>query len=101
MKTDGNQCTRCGEQKHRGRCKRKDATTTETGEPTTAPEQDGPRLEVAPTHGLRAALAGTDLCIEQDRFDPNDNTLYTHSLHLAPHEARQLIDWINELVEAA
>ena len=53
-------------------------------------------LEVAAGFGFRAAIEDGQLRIEQDRAD--GDTVYTHELCLAPHEARQLIDFIAERV---
>jgi hypothetical protein len=50
-------------------------------------------LEVAAGLGFRASLEDAQLVLEQDRPD-DDGTTYTHMVTLAPHEARQLVDWI-------
>lgn len=53
-------------------------------------------LEVAAGLGFRASIEDGLLCIEQDRQE--DDTIYTHSLTLSPHEARQLIEWVERQV---
>jgi hypothetical protein len=55
-------------------------------------------LEVPSGLGFRASLEDGLLCIEQDRPAVEDGQIYTHSLALARHEARQLIDWIEAQV---
>lgn len=60
--------------------------------PTPAPSKPNGHLEVAAGLGFRASLEDGVMEIEQDRQD--GDTIYTHTLSLAPHEARQLIDWI-------
>jgi hypothetical protein len=61
---------------------------------------NGAHLELAAGLGFRASLEDGAFRIEQDRA-ADDGETYTHELALAPHEARQLIDWIASQVEAA
>lgn len=95
-------CKRCGAAVHRGRCKSMKGSNPM---PTTAKPQPPPNpppvklnghLEVAAGLGFRAAIEDGQLRIEQDHRD--GDTVYTHELCLAPHEARQLIDFIAEKV---
>lgn len=57
-------------------------------------------LEMPSGLGFRASIEDGQLCIEQDRPDPDDGQLYTHSLALAKHEAARLIEWIQAQVGA-
>lgn len=54
-------------------------------------------LEIAAGLGIRASIEDGTLQLEQDRI-ADDGETYTHSISLAPHEARQLIDFISEQV---
>jgi hypothetical protein len=58
-------------------------------------------LEVPSGLGFRASIEDTLLVLEQDRVDGDDGQAYTHTLTLASHEARQLVDWIAEQVGGA
>jgi len=54
-------------------------------------------LEVAAGLGFRASIESGQFCIEQDRQE--GETIYTHQLTLAPHEAARLIEWVQQQVE--
>lgn len=56
-------------------------------------------LEISAGLGVRASIEQVTLELEQDRVD-DDGTVYTHTISLAPHEARQIVDWLIEHVEA-
>jgi len=60
------------------------------------PSKPSGHMEVAPGLGVRASIEAGALHLEQDRQD--GDTIYTHEIVLAPHEVRQLADWIAELV---
>jgi hypothetical protein len=55
-------------------------------------------FEVAAGLGFRASIEDSLLVLEQDRVDGDDGQTYTHTLTLASHEARQLVDWIADQV---
>lgn len=52
----------------------------------------GASLEVIPGFGFRASIEEGRLVIEQD------DQAGTSNVTLAPHEARQLVDWISEQI---
>jgi hypothetical protein len=58
-------------------------------------------LEIAAGLGVRASIEDGTLQLEQDRVDADDGETYTHSISLSPGEARQVVDWIAQQVEAA
>jgi hypothetical protein len=53
-------------------------------------------LEIAAGFGIRASLENGTLQLEQDR--QQDDMIYTHTISLAPHEARELIDFVERHV---
>lgn len=57
-------------------------------------------LEIAAGLGVRASIEDGTLQLEQDRL-ADDGVSYTHSIALAPHEARQIVDWIAQQVKIA
>lgn len=69
-------------------------------EPAPAPAKLNGHLEVPSGLGFRASLEDALLQIEQDRPD-EDGQVYTHSIALAAHEARKLIEWIETKLEGA
>lgn len=86
-----------------GRGLKKTCMACETGpadESAPAPIVIEASLEVAAGLGFRASLEDGLLCLEQDR-PGDDGELYTWTLNLAPHEARQLVDWVAAQVTAA
>jgi hypothetical protein len=94
-------CERCGNDKHRGRCKgagkaRKVKSLEEVVERRTAPKpvKLNGHLEVPSGLGFRASVEDDLVCIEQDRPPDDEGVVYTHSLTLAPHEAAQLASWL-------
>lgn len=91
MKVNGSQCDRCGEPKHRGRCKRHEVAP---------PAKIGPSLDVPAGFGFRASIEDDRLQIEQDA-QTADGKAVTQEITLSKREARDLIDWIAELLEAA
>ena len=84
-------CTRCGRDKHRGRCKQHPETMSGPPE-TPQPARIAAALEVEPGLGFRATVENGQLHIEQDRED--EGTVYTHTVTLSRAEAQRLIDWI-------
>lgn len=80
-------CERCGNPKHRGRCKR-----AEPAQAAPEPVAITAALEVEPGPGFRATVENGQLHIEQDRED--EGTVYTHTVTLSRPEAQRLIDWI-------
>lgn len=85
-------CAAC-EDEARGTAK---ATTTT---PTTpAPAKVNGSLEIAAGLGVRVSIEDSTLELEQDRADA-DGQVYTHTISLAPHEARQVIEFIERHVE--
>lgn len=95
------ECPRCGASKHKGRCKAANLAKVQRSpadaQPGPAPVRLNGHLEVAAGLGFRASIEDSALVIEQDRTD-DDGAVYTHTLTLAPHEARQLVDWIADRV---
>ena len=86
-------CPRCGAAKHKGRCKGSKAAVKAPPPPI---KLNG-HLEVAAGLGFRASIEEGQFCIEQDRQE--GETIYTHQLTLAPHEAARLIEWVQQQVE--
>jgi hypothetical protein len=82
-------CPRCGNTKHRGRCKQAKARDV-----APEPPPQTPALEMPGGIGFRAYADDGQLRIEQDAADPSDGVTYTHTIRLALHEAARLIDWI-------
>lgn len=79
----------------------KAGNTPRAGQKESAPEPvtlNG-SLEISAGLGVRASIEQVTLELEQDRVD-DDGTVYTHTISLAPHEARQIVDWLIEHVEA-
>lgn len=91
-------CPRCGNERHLGRCKSK-ATQEKAAAPP--PVTIKAALEVPSGRGFRATIEDELFCIEQDVIDADDGQTYTHQVTLAPHEARQLVDWIEAKVKTA
>jgi hypothetical protein len=91
MTTDA-ACPRCGNAKHRGRCK--GGGRVKVGEAPAVPEpvRMNGSFEIAAGFGIRASIESGTLQLEQDRQD--GETIYTHTISLAPHEVRELIDFI-------
>lgn len=56
------------------------------------------KLEVQPGYGFRASIEDRRLILEQDGQDDGGG-VRTDSISLAPHEARQLIEFVQQLVE--
>lgn len=57
-------------------------------------------IEIEPSMGARLKVSGSLLEIHQDRKG-EDGELYTHTVTLYPHEARQVIEAISTFVEKA
>lgn len=86
--------------------KARNASPAQQKESAPEPVKLNGHLEVAAGLGFRASIEDVcadaadqrrQLIIEQDRED-DDGQVYTHTVSLAPHEARQLVDWITERV---
>jgi hypothetical protein len=65
-----------------------------------APVKITAALEVHAGLGFRVSIEDGTLQLEQDRAD-DDGKVYTHQVSLAPHEARQLVEFVAEQVERA
>lgn len=86
-----------------GRGLKKTCVACEAGDGGSAapePVKLNGHLEVASGLGFRASIEDGTLQLEQDR-PGDDDALYTWTISLAPHEARQLVDWIAAQVQAA
>ena len=55
-------------------------------------------LELPMGYGFRASIESGRFCIEQDATG-TDGEVHTDNITLAPHEARQLVDWLASQVE--
>jgi hypothetical protein len=95
------QCIRCGNDKHRGRCKGGGKAVTRQPKAEVAPEPVTitAALEVPAGYGFRASIEDSTLQLEQDRVD-DDGTVYTHTISLSSAEAARIVDWIAEQVTA-
>lgn len=70
------------------------AAAIETPEPVTITAS----LELPMGYGFRASIESGRFCIEQDATGA-DGEVRTDNITLAPHEARQLVDWLAAQVE--
>jgi hypothetical protein len=94
-------CTRCGNAKHRGRCRKIElAEAVCEAIVPDVPEANSLTFEIPPSLGVRCTPSKDLLTLEQDRLNSEDGAIYTHRIELAPHEARQLIDRIAKVVHA-
>jgi hypothetical protein len=99
-------CPRCGNDKHRGRCKGSKAVKAKTAswrvgkQEAPAPVTITAALEVPPGLGFRASIEDSTLQLEQDRADENGD-VYTHTISLSATEAARIVDWIAAQVRAA
>lgn len=70
------------------------SSAVETPEPVTITAA----LELPMGYGFRASIESGRFCIEQDATG-TDGEVRTDNITLAPHEARQLVDWLASQVE--
>ena len=78
----------------------KNGNSTRVKKSEIEPVELNSHFEVAAGLGFRASLEAGSFQLEQDR-PGDDDQLYTWTITLAPHEARQLVDWIEAQVKAA
>jgi hypothetical protein len=92
-----------------GRGRRKVCLACENGVATEAasiadqlpePVTIGASLELPAGFGFRASIESGRFCIEQD-CTAEDGQLRTDNITLMPHEARQLIEWIEQQIGQA
>lgn len=93
-------CPRCGNEKHRGRCKKSAVVDV----PTSEEEPAGAAIaefELAAGWPAQVKAEPGWLSIIQTRADPEDGVEYRHEIRLQPHQARQFADRLAELIEKA